>query len=134
MDISARLSELQARGFTIFEDVVDASELARARTILDELYDSFDPFLDKPMIDTSSGAAGVELMRRSTEFNWASVLVGKHAWFRGLMRRSPVFEVVSARLGADCILSAMNSLEPLRGRGHQTLHRDEGRWGRRGRS
>ena len=97
MEISDHIGELRAKGFTIFEDVVDAGELARARTLLDGLYDSFDPFTDKPMIDTSSGAAGAELMRRSTEFNWASVLVGKDAWFRGLMRRPPVFEVISVR-------------------------------------
>lgn len=126
MDVSARLAELQARGFTVFTGVLDAPELARARDLLDRLYDSFDPFVDKPMIDTSAGAAGAELMRRSSEFNWASVLIGKDAWFRDLMRRSPVFEVVAAVLGPDCILSAMNSLEPLRGHGRQTLHRDEG--------
>jgi len=110
----------------VFEGILDPGELVRARTLLDGLYDAFDPHRDKPMIDTSSGAAGAELMRRSSEFNWASVLVGKDAWFRGLMRRPPVFDVVAAVLGRDCILSAMNSLEPLRGRGHQTLHRDEG--------
>ncbi len=45
-------------------------------------------------------------MRRSSEFNWASVLAGKDALFRGLMRRPPVFDVVRAVLGDDCILSA----------------------------
>lgn len=126
MSMSARLAELQATGFTVFEDVLAADELVRARKMLDALYDSFDPYVDKPMIDTSSGAARAELMCRSTEFNWASVLVGKDAWFRGLMRRPPIFTVVSAVLGADCVLSSMNSLEPLRGHGQQTLHRDEG--------
>jgi hypothetical protein len=126
MDTDTRLAELRSTGFTAFEGVLDAGELVRARALLDGLYEAFDPYVDKPMIDTSSGAAGAELMRRSTEFNWASVLIGKDAWFRGLMRRRPVFDVVSAVLGGDCILSAMNSLEPLRGRGHQTLHRDEG--------
>ncbi len=126
MDTSARLAELQATGLTLFEDVLDAAELSRARQLLDHLYETFDPYVDKPMIDISSGAAGAELMRRSTEFNWASVLVGKDAWFRGLMRRSPVFEVVTAVLGEDCILSSMNSLEPLKDQGQQTLHRDEG--------
>jgi ectoine hydroxylase-related dioxygenase (phytanoyl-CoA dioxygenase family) len=104
----------------------------RARVLLDGLYDAFDPHVDKPMIDTTTGAAGAELMRRSTEFNWASVLIGKDAWFRGLMRRPPVFDVVAAVLGRDCILSSMNSLEPLRGRGDQTLHRDEGPVGAEG--
>ncbi|MCB1498784.1 MAG: phytanoyl-CoA dioxygenase family protein [Bauldia sp.] len=126
MGTSTRLAELRAIGFTVFEDILNDDELARARIILDRLYDSFDPYVDKPMIDTSSGAAGAELMCRSTEFNWASVLVGKDAWFRGLMRRSPIFDVVAAVLGADCSLSSMNSLEPLRGHGRQTLHRDEG--------
>ncbi len=126
MDISAHLAELRSTGLTAFDKVLDAAEVSRARQMLDRLYDAFDPHVDKPMIDTSSGAAGAELMRRSTEFNWASVLVGKDPWFRGLMRRSPVFEVVSAVLGDDCILSSMNSLEPLKGQGHQSLHRDEG--------
>lgn len=126
MDIGAHLAELQSNGFTVFRGVLSAAELERARAMLERLYDAFDPHIDKPMIDTSRGAAGAELMTRSSEFNWASVLIGKDAWFRDLMRRSPVFEVVSAVLGTDCILSAMNSLEPLRGHGQQTLHRDEG--------
>lgn len=126
LDLDIRLAELRSTGFTVFECVLDAGELVRARALLDGFYEAFDPHVDKPMIDTSSGAAGAELMRRSTEFNWASVLIGKDAWFRGLMRRHPVFDVVAAVLGRDCILSSMNSLEPLRGRGHQTLHRDEG--------
>jgi ectoine hydroxylase-related dioxygenase (phytanoyl-CoA dioxygenase family) len=124
--LGPRLAELRTTGLTVFEDVLDADELAAARRMLDRLYDRFDPAVDKPMIDVASGAAGAELMTRSPDFNWASVLVGKDAWFRGLMRRAPVFEVVSAVLGRDCILSAMNALEPLRGRGHQALHRDEG--------
>ena len=126
MSIERHLSDLETTGFTVFEAVLTPEELARARTLLDGLYESFDPYVDKPMIDTSKGAAGAELMRRSTEFNWASVLVRKDAWFRSLMRRSPVFDVVAAKLGSDCILSSMNSLEPLKGQGHQTLHRDEG--------
>lgn len=127
-----RLAEIRATGLTIFEGVLDAAEVTHARRMLDGLYDSFDPTVDKPMIDVDSGAAGAELMTRSTAFNWASVLAGKDAWFAGLMRRSPVFEVVSAVLGPDCILSAMNSLEPLRDRGHQALHRDEGPVGPQG--
>ena len=126
MDISTHQAELKTTAFTVYENVLGADEMARARAMLDRLYDSFDPYVDKPMIDTSRGAAGAELTRRSTEFNWASVLVGKDAWFRCLMRRRPVFDVVSAVLGNDCILSAMNSLEPLKGHGQQTLHRDEG--------
>jgi ectoine hydroxylase-related dioxygenase (phytanoyl-CoA dioxygenase family) len=121
-----RLAELRATGLTVFEDVLDPAELARARRMLDDLYDRFDPSIDKPMIDVASGAAGAELLTRSPDVNWASVLVGKDPWFRGLMRRQPVFGVVAAVLGPDCILSAMNSLEPLQGRGHQALHRDEG--------
>jgi ectoine hydroxylase-related dioxygenase (phytanoyl-CoA dioxygenase family) len=124
--VTDRLAELRETGLTIFEDVLDAAEVAEARRMLDDLYERFDPTVDKPMIDVASGAAGAELMTRSTEFNWASVLAGKDVWFAGLMRRSPVFDVVSSVLGPDCILSAMNSLEPLQGRGHQALHRDEG--------
>jgi ectoine hydroxylase-related dioxygenase (phytanoyl-CoA dioxygenase family) len=126
MSLSTRLTELETTGFTVFENVLTPDELTRARSLLDQLYDSFDPHVDKPMIDTSKGAAGAELMRRSTEFNWASVLIRKDNFFRDLMRREPVFDVVAAKLGSDCILSSMNSLEPLKGFGHQTLHRDEG--------
>lgn len=126
MSIGTALAELRTIGFTVFADVLSEPELRHARAVLDRLYERFDPRVDKPMLDISTGAAGDEVLCRSTEFNWASVLAGKDDWFRSLMRRSPVFDVVSAVLGEDCILSSMNSLEPLKGRGAQALHRDEG--------
>ena len=34
--------------------------------------------------------------------------------------------LVRSVIGQDCVLSSLNSLEPLQGHGHQPLHRDEG--------
>jgi len=60
------------------------------------------------------------------QYNFATCLLTKHSSMWPLVDREPVMSLVRSVIGPDCVLSSLNSLEPLQGHGHQPLHRDEG--------
>jgi ectoine hydroxylase-related dioxygenase (phytanoyl-CoA dioxygenase family) len=107
--------------------ILTAAELAHGRRVLDELYHCSDPELDAPGIILRGGrAVGRERVgARVAGRHFITNLVSKDAELAELMTREPVVGLVRELLG-DCILSSMNSLEPLPGHGGQELHRDEG--------
>jgi ectoine hydroxylase-related dioxygenase (phytanoyl-CoA dioxygenase family) len=117
---------LRETGCVVVPGVLSESELEQGRALLDALYAAFDPEVDPAGIDISAGKAGDALREASPTVNWASNLASKSPFFRDLTRRQPVRSLVESVLGDDIALSSLNSLEPLHGQGHQTLHRDEG--------
>jgi ectoine hydroxylase-related dioxygenase (phytanoyl-CoA dioxygenase family) len=119
---------LAADGYTIVPNVLSDAELERGRRLLDALYDRSDPQLDAPGISLQGGrAAGREAAgAASPARRFITNLVSKDAFFAELMTRAPILELVRRTLGDDCVLSSMNSLEPLPGQPGQELHRDEG--------
>lgn len=126
MNTNKLLDELRETGCALVPGVLNWDEVAKGRGLLDDLYEAFDPAVDPAGIDVSSGKAGDALEEAPREFNWASNLVSKDPFFRELTRRQPIRSLVTAMLGDEIALSSLNSLEPLKGSGHQALHRDEG--------
>lgn len=120
--------ELHERGFTVVADMLTPAEIEHGRARLEELYHRVDPALDAPGMVIKDGGAAAQEERgsRETTRNFITNLVSKDPLFADLMVREPVLGLVRSVLGDDCILSSLNSLEPLKGHGHQDLHRDEG--------
>jgi hypothetical protein len=117
---------LKSDGVVVVPDVLDAREVAQGRAVLDEMYAlPFDPVMDAPGYDIGSGAAGEPIMALPDGSRFVTNLVSKHPFFATLMDREPIAGLVRS-LVADPLLSSLNSLEPVKGSGHQTLHRDEG--------
>lgn len=111
-DLEAHVQNVNAYGFTIIAGVLSESELTKARSLLDRIYESYDPRID--------GRQKVEGYRFSAN------LVNKGPFFEMLFLKEPVYSLARRLLGQDCILSSANSLEPLQGQTNQGLHRDAG--------
>ena len=104
------LRNLEENGFTIASDVLTEDELRFLRGTLDSIYATFDPERDG--------------LRKVEGYRFASNLVNKGLFFESIFLRSPVYDLARHLLGEDCILSSLNSLEPLKNQDHQGLHRD----------
>ena len=104
------LQNLEENGFTIASDVLTEDELRFLRGALDSIYATFDPERDG--------------LRKVEGYHFASNLVNKGSFFESIFLRSPVYDLARHLLGEDCILSSLNSLEPLKNQGNQGLHRD----------
>ncbi len=104
------LQNLEENGFTIASNVLTEDELRFLRGALDSIYATFDPERDG--------------LRKVEGYHFASNLVNKGSFFESIFLRSPVYDLARHLLGEDCILSSLNSLEPLKNQGNQGLHRD----------
>ena len=104
------LQNLEENGFTVASNVLTEDELHFLQGALDNIYATFDPERDG--------------LRRVEGYHFASNLVNKGSFFESIFLRSPVYDLVRFLLGEDCILSSLNSLEPLKDQGDQQLHRD----------
>ena len=108
--LQTHFQNLEENGFTIVSNVLTEDELCFLRGALDNIYATFDPERDG--------------LRKVDGYHFASNLVNKGPFFESIFLRSPVYELVRYLLGEDCILSSLNSLEPLKNQGNQRLHRD----------
>src|SRR5262249_362801 len=104
------LRHVTEMGFAIIPGVLSDEELGFVRQELDRIYPLYDPDRDG--------------LRRVPGSNFSSNLVNKSPFFETLFLRHPVYDLARRLLGEDCILSSLNSLEPLQGQGNQGLHRD----------
>ena len=104
------IQNLEENGFTIVSNVLTEDELRFLQGALDNIYATFDPERDG--------------LRRVEGYHFASNLVNKGPFFESIFLRSPVYDLARHLLGEDCILSSLNSLEPLKHQGNQGLHRD----------
>ena len=111
-DLRHHADNVARLGFTRIADVLSVADLAQARRLLDPIYEGYDPERDS--------------LRRVEGYNFSANLVNKGRFFESLFLREPVYGLTRHVLGADCILSSLNSLEPLRGNAPQGLHRDGG--------
>jgi ectoine hydroxylase-related dioxygenase (phytanoyl-CoA dioxygenase family) len=101
---------IESDGFAVVPEVLTEAELKFLRGELDRIYALYDPERDG--------------LQRVAGYHFSSNLVNKGPFFETLFLRSPVYDLVRMILGEECILSSLNSLEPLKGQGHQSLHRD----------
>jgi len=127
--LAAYRDELATRGYTVVANVLSSAEVDELREIVDSLYRLHDPEIDFAGLDIAKGLPdGRAPERRSfrRECNFATGLLTKHSSMWTLVSREPVLSLIRSVIGPDCVLSSLNSLEPLHGHGHQTLHRDEG--------
>ena len=104
------IQNLDENGFTIVSDVLTEDELCFLRRALDDIYATYDPERDG--------------LRKVEGYHFASNLVNRGSFFESIFLRSPVYDLARHLLGEDCILSSLNSLEPLKDQGNQGLHRD----------
>ena len=109
-DLRDHIQNLAKNGFTIVSNVLTEDESNFLRPALDEIYATFDPERDGH--------------RKVEGYHFAANLVNKGRFFESIFLRSPVYDLVRSLLGEDCILSSLNSLEPLKDQGNQRLHRD----------
>ena len=109
-DLRGHIENLDENGFTIVHGVVNEDELLFLRDAMDHIYATYDPERDG--------------LRRVEGSHFASNLVNKGSFFESIFLRHPIYALVRYLLGEDCILSSLNSLEPLKGQGNQRLHRD----------
>jgi ectoine hydroxylase-related dioxygenase (phytanoyl-CoA dioxygenase family) len=127
--------ELQAHGYTILPGVLSTAEVEELREVVDALYRLHDPAIDFEGLNIADGRPDgrpLENAAAAREYNFASCLITKHSCVWPIVARESVIALVRSVIGADCALSSLNSLEPLPGRGHQPLHRDEGPVGAEG--
>lgn len=131
--VNARLfhhqEELSTQGYTILPDILSTSEVEELREVVDALYRLHDPRIDFEGLNIADGRPdGCPLDNSAVrrEFNFATCLLTKHSSAWPIVDREPVISLIRSVIGAHCVLSSLNSLEPLRGHGHQPLHRDEG--------
>ncbi len=92
--------------------MLKADDLKFLRTTMDDIYAAYDPKRDG--------------LRLPEGYNFSANTVDKHPFFHTLFLRSSVYDIMRHFLGEDCILSSLNSLEPLKDQGNQSLHRDTG--------
>lgn len=121
--------DLMRLGFTIVPNVLSDSEVRNFREIIDALYRLHDPIMDFQGLNIKNGQPDGEALEREmlgVEFNFATCLLTKHSSFWPIIDRELVMSLIKSVIGSDCVLSSLNSLEPLQGRGQQSLHRDEG--------
>jgi ectoine hydroxylase-related dioxygenase (phytanoyl-CoA dioxygenase family) len=128
--VALHQEELARKGYAILPDVLCATEVAALREIVDALYRLHDPGIDFPGLNIATegrpDGSAPERETFSRECNFATCLLTRHSYIWPLITREPVLGLIRSVIGADCVLSSLNSLEPLHGRGHQPLHRDEG--------
>src|SRR5580700_2119531 len=138
-DVDSRLrghqDELLMRGYTIVPDVLSNSEVKELREVVDALYRLHDPRIDFAGLNIANGRPDGRPLENGAvgrEYNFATCLLTKHPSIWPIVDRDPVISLVRSVIGPHCVLSSLNSLEPLHGHGHQPLHRDEGPVGREG--
>lgn len=120
---------LLTRGYTILPDIMSVSEVTTLREVVDALYRLHDPNIDFEGLNLADGQPDgrpLDNSGASRQHNFATGLLTKHSSLWPLIGREPVMSLVRSVIGPDCVLSSLNSLEPLPGYGHQPLHRDEG--------
>ena len=110
MDISHHIRNIETQGFTSVPDVLKADDLEFLQSEMDNIYADYDPERDG--------------LGRTEGYNFTANTIDKHRFFHTLFLRAPIYDIMRHVLGDDCILSSLNSLEPLKGRGNQHLHRD----------
>ena len=119
-------SALDRDGAVVLDGVLTQERLDAGRRLLDDVYArAFDPALDAPGYSIDSGAAGRPILGLPDGSRFVTNLISKDPFFADLVDEPVVMPLVR-RLIDDPLLSSLNSLEPLRGTGHQVLHRDEG--------
>jgi len=121
--------ELLTQGYTILPGVLSSAEVQELREVVDALYRLHDPKIDFKGLNIANGRPDgrpAECSTAGREHNFATCLLTKHSSIWPLVDREAVIFLIRSVIGQDCVLSSLNSLEPLRGHGHQPLHRDEG--------
>jgi ectoine hydroxylase-related dioxygenase (phytanoyl-CoA dioxygenase family) len=103
-------AQVEGRGYAVVPGVLSADELVFLRGTLDYVYTIYDPEKDG--------------LKRVPGYHFSANLVNKNPFFETLFLRHPIYDVARLILGEDCILSSLNSFEPLQGQGNQSLHRD----------
>src|SRR5665213_375735 len=138
-DVGSRLyhhqEELSTHGFTILPDILSGPEVEELREVVDALYRLHDPRIDFEGLNIANGRPDGRPLQSAAigrEYNFATCLLTKHSSIWPIMDREPVISLIKSVIGPHCVLSSLNSLEPLQGRGHQPLHRDEGAVGHEG--
>lgn len=127
--------ELASEGFTVVPGVLSGEEVQQLRGIIDALYRLYDPGIDYAGLSVAGGQPDGRPPEKDAfkrEYNFATCLITKHSSIWPIVSREPVLSLIRSVIGTDCVLSSLNSLEPLQGRGHQPLHRDEGPVGAEG--
>lgn len=128
----AQAESLRATGVVVLEGVLSTKEVEEARDALDRVFaNGPNSALDAPGYSIDSGAAGEAIDTLPDGSRFATNLLSKHPYFLRLIEREPVISLVRSLMSSP-LLSSMNTLEPLLGTGHQTLHRDEGPIGHEG--
>ncbi|MCC7264878.1 MAG: phytanoyl-CoA dioxygenase family protein [Candidatus Latescibacteria bacterium] len=108
--VQAWADQVEERGYAVVEGVLTAEELIFLRGTLDHIYAIYDPEIDG--------------LQRVPGYHFSSNLINKNPFFETMFLRHPVYDIARRVLGEDCILSSLNSFEPLKGQGNQGLHRD----------
>jgi ectoine hydroxylase-related dioxygenase (phytanoyl-CoA dioxygenase family) len=132
---SINQQELQTLGYTILPGVLSTSKVKELREVIDALYRLHDPGIDFEGLNIANGRPDGRPLDNGAvgrDYNFATCLLTKHSCIWPIVGREPVISLVRSVIGPDCVLSSLNSLEPLPGRGHQPLHRDEGPVGAEG--
>ena len=111
-ELNSHIHHILTQGFTTVRNVLKANDLKFLRATMDDIYAAYDPERDG--------------LRLPEGYNFSANTVDKHPFFHTLFLRSPVYDIMRHFLGEDCILSSLNSLEPLKDQGNQSLHRDTG--------
>lgn len=125
-NLNALIAELSSQGLVVVDDVLTPNEVVKARDALARIHSREpDRSLDAPGYSIEKGSAGSPIYSLPDGSRFATNLFSKEVFFTGLMHKEPVISLVKS-LMADPLLSSMNTLEPVRGVGHQRLHRDEG--------
>ena len=118
--------QLGRDGVVIVTGVLEPAAIERGCALLDEIYARpRDLALDAPGYSVDSGAAGEPILALPDGTRFVTNLVSKDAFFADLIDDPTVLGLVRSLI-PDPVLSSLNSLEPVLGSGHQTLHRDEG--------
>lgn len=103
-------TQVEERGYTMVHGVLSEEELVFLRGTLDHVYAIYDPEKDG--------------LQRVPGYHFSANLVNKNPFFETMFLRSPIYDIARLILGEDCILSSLNSFEPLKDQGNQGLHRD----------
>jgi ectoine hydroxylase-related dioxygenase (phytanoyl-CoA dioxygenase family) len=99
------------------------------REVVDALYRLHDRKIDFEGLSIANGRPDGRAFENDgvgREYNFATCLLTKHSSMWPIVDSGPVISLIRSVIGPHCVLSSLNSLEPLQGRGHQPLHRDEG--------
>ncbi len=110
IEFSHHIRDIETQGFTAIPDVLKTDDLEFLCAEMDNIYAAYDPERDGPGVPEG--------------FNFVGNLVDKHPFFHTLFLRATIYDIMCHFIGDDCILSSLNSLEPLKGWGNQFLHRD----------